>query len=316
MPYGFKLMSKIAYLRNMEFGLVDPALLDEIDFKLPAEPALNKSVLKGSPLKHPHAYLGCSKWGRKEWVGKIYPKGTKEAEWPDAYMHHFNCVELNATHYKIYPADVLAKWDARAKGKHFKFCPKFPQSISHYSSLVNTDAQTTAFLEGVLAFGEHLGPIFLQLSERYSPNRRDNLYKYLESLPHDLQFFLEVRSPEWFSDIQAREELFHTLNRLKIGAVITDTSGRRDCAHMHLTVNKTFIRYVGNGAHSTDYTRIDDWMNRIHYWVQNGLKEVYFFVHDMAFSPEVAAYTADQLKAVCGLDVMKPQFVSQQSTLF
>jgi uncharacterized protein YecE (DUF72 family) len=300
----------------MEFGHVDPALLDELNLKLPADPALNKSVLKGTPLKYPHAYLGCSKWGRKEWVGKIYPPGTKETQWPDAYMHHFNTVELNATHYKIYPAETLAKWDARAIDKNFKFCPKFPQSISHYSQLINTDTQTTAFLEGLLAFGEHLGPIFLQLSERFGPNRRENLYKYLESLPHDLQFFLEVRSPDWFSDRQANEELFKTLQKLKIGAVITDTAGRRDCAHMHVTVNKTFIRFVGNGAHQVDYKRIDDWMKRIHSWLQQGLKEVYFFVHDMAFSPEVALYAADQLREVCGLEVTRPKFLSQQSTLF
>ena len=304
------------YLRNMEFGRVDPAMLDEIDFKLPAEPVLNKTVLKGPPLKKPRIYLGCSKWGKKEWVGKIYPKGTKETDFPDQYMHHFNTVELNATHYKIYGADVIEKWGARAKGKHFKFCPKVLQSISHYSSLVNADAQTTAFLEGVLAFQDHLGPIFLQLSERFSPNRRDNLYKYLESLPRDLQFFLEVRSPEWFSDLTIRKELFDTLHKLKVGAVITDTAGRRDCCHMHLPVPKAFIRYVGNGAHPTDYTRIDDWMNRIHYWLKHGLKELFFFIHDNAFSPEVALYVADKLKEVCGVEVPRPQFIASQSSLF
>lgn len=305
-----------SYLRNMDFGRVDPAQLDEIDFKLPAEPALNKTVFKGTPLKKPHVYLGCSKWGRKEWVGKIYPKGTKETEWPDAYMHHFNCIELNATHYRIYGADVLEKWDARAKGKHFKFCPKVPQSISHYSTLVNAGDQTTAFLEGILAFKDHLGPIFLQLSDRFSPNRRDNLFRYLESLPTDLQFFLEVRNPEWFSDPAISNELFNTLHKLKVGAVITDTAGRRDCAHMHMPVAKGFIRYVGNGAHPTDYTRLDDWMNRIHYWLQHGLKELYFFIHDMAYSPELAVYVADKLKEISGIEVPRPKFIPQQNTLF
>ncbi|WP_090103962.1 DUF72 domain-containing protein [Chitinophaga sp. CF118] len=300
----------------MDFGRVDPALLDEIDFKLPAEPALNKTVLKGTPLKKPHVYLGCAKWGRREWVGKIYPKGTRESDWPDEYMHHYNSIELNATHYRIYGADVLEKWDARAKGKHFKFCPKVPQSISHYSTLINAADQTTAFLEGILAFKDHLGPIFLQLSDRFSPNRRDNLFKYLESLPTDLQFFLEVRNPDWFSDQNVRNELFNTLHRLKVGAVITDTAGRRDCAHMYMPIAKAFIRYVGNGAHPTDYTRIDDWVNRIHYWLLHGLKELYFFMHDQANSPELTVYVADKIKQVCGIELPRPRFVSQQNTLF
>jgi uncharacterized protein YecE (DUF72 family) len=45
------------------------------------------------------------------------------------------------------------------------------------------------FLEGVLAFGEHLGPIFFQVSDKFSPKRKDELFAYLATLPKDLQFF-------------------------------------------------------------------------------------------------------------------------------
>lgn len=302
----------------MEFGSVDPSLLDSIPFKLPEEPAFNKAVLKGKPAKHPHIYLGCAKWGRKEWVGKIYPKGTKEANFLDEYVHHYNSIELNATHYKIYPPETIEKWDARVKGKDFKFCPKVPQSISHYSNLIDATIPTTAFLEGVLAFGKHLGPIFLQVSDKYSPKRKDNLFKYLNSLPKDLQFFLEVRHPDWFADEAIRKELFDTLRELKVGAVITDTAGRRDCAHMYMPISKAFIRYVGNSLHPTDYTRIDDWVNRMHYWLDNGLQELYFFMHmhNEEHSPELTVYLVDKMKEVCGIDLQKPLFLSQQTSLF
>ena len=101
------------------------------------------------------------------------------------------------------------------------------------------------------------------------------------------------------------------LRELNVGAIITDTAGRRDVAHMHLTIPKIFIRFVGNSLHPTDYTRIDDWANRIKYWLDNGLKEVYFFMHmhDEAKSPELALYLIDKLEAVCGIKVKKPQFV-------
>ncbi|UYQ94677.1 DUF72 domain-containing protein [Chitinophaga horti] len=300
----------------MDFGRVDETLLDEIDFKLAAEPLFNKQALKGKPVKKPEVYLGCAKWGRKEWIGKIYPKGTKEKDFLQQYVHHYNSIELNATHYKTYsPADIR-KWGEKADGKHFKFCPKVPQSISHYSQLVNTDVQTTAFLEGVMAFGDQLGPIFLQVSDKYSPNRKDNLFKYLDSLPKDLSFYLEVRHPDWYEPAVSKE-LFGTLRELKVGAVITDTAGRRDCCHMHLPTTGAFIRYVGNSLHPTDYTRIDDWINRIKFWLDNGLKELYFFMHmhDEAYSPELTVYMVDKLNAACGLNLQKPQFVSG-NTLF
>ncbi|MFT3932263.1 MAG: DUF72 domain-containing protein [Chitinophagaceae bacterium] len=294
----------------MEFGRVIEKELDKIDFSLPAEPADNKLVLKKTK-KKPHVYLGCAKWGRKEWIGKIYPKGTKDAQFLDQYVKHYNSIELNATHYKVYKPEEIAKWAAKAEERDFKFCPKVTNSISHYSGFNNVDFLTTAFLEGIMAFGDNLGPIFLQVSEKYSPKQRDKLFAYLKTLPTDLQFFLEVRHPDWFSDKTVNKELFDTLRELKIGAVITDTAGRRDCAHMHLTVPKTFIRYVGNSLHDTDYTRCDEWVERMKYWLDHGLQELYFFMHmhDEAFSPELTVYLVDKMNEACGLHLTKPQFV-------
>jgi uncharacterized protein YecE (DUF72 family) len=294
----------------MEFGRVPEKELDKIDFSLPAEPAGNKLVLKKAK-KTPQVYLGCAKWGRKEWIGKIYLKGTKDAQFLDQYVKHYNSIELNATHYKIYTPEEIAKWAVKATGRHFKFCPKVSNSISHYSGFNNADGLTSAFLEGILAFGEQLGPIFLQVSESYSPKQRNKFFAYLQTLPKDLQFFVEVRHPEWYSDEAVRKELFDTLRELNIGAVITDTAGRRDVAHMELTVPKTFIRYVGNSLHASDYTRINAWAERMKNWLDKGLQELYFFMHmhDEAFSPELSVYLVDKMNEVCGLNLQKPQFV-------
>src|SRR4051794_14015461 len=94
----------------MDFGRLLPRELKSVDFKLPAEPDMNKAVLKGTKPKVPKIYIGCAKWGRKEWIGKIYPKGTKEANFLDEYLKHYNSIELNATHYKLYKASDIAKW--------------------------------------------------------------------------------------------------------------------------------------------------------------------------------------------------------------
>lgn len=300
----------------MDFGRVDTELLNDIDFKLPAEPVFNKTVLPGRPAKAPEVYLGCAKWGRKEWVGKIYPKGTREKDFLQEYVKHYNSIELNATHYNVDPP-LLRKWAATTAGRNFRFCPKVPQSISHYSQLTNAAEATTAFLGEVLAFGEQLGPIFLQLSDKFGPSRKSNLFNYLASLPQDLRFYVEVRHPDWFADPVHSRELFQTLRNLGMGAVITDTAGRRDCAHMHLPVAGAFIRFVGNSLHPTDHTRVDDWVNRLQYWLEHGLEELYFFMHmhDEAFSPELTVYLVDQLNARCGLGLAKPAFVNN-NTLF
>ena len=299
----------------MEFGRIPEQELDTTNFTLPPEPAANKLVLKNA-VQHPLVYLGCTNWGRKEWVGKIYPKGTRDAHFLDHYVKHYNSIELNATHYQVYGPEAIGKWAAKAAGRDFKFCPKVPQIISHYSSFSNVDDITTSFLEGILAFGEHLGPIFLQLSEKYHPRQRDVLFRYLQSLPTDIPFFLEVRHPDWFADKGLRKELFDMLRSIKMGAVITDTAGRRDVCHMELTIPKAFIRFVGNNLHKTDYTRVDAWTERMKYWLEQGLHELYFFMHmrHEAFVPELTVYLVDKLNAACGLSLLKPQFM--QRSLF
>ena len=295
----------------MDFGKVTLDELQLLDLSLPPDPEWNKHILKGSKATSPKVFVGCAKWGRTEWVGKIYPEGTKEAKFLDHYVNHYNSIELNATHYKTYPPSGIKKWADKAEGREFIFCPKFPQTISHYSSFVDIDDKTNAFLEGIMAFGNHLGPVFLQVSDKFSPKRKANLYKYLENLPTDLQFFLEVRNPEWFANKAESEELLNTLSRLNIGYIITDAAGRTDCVHMYLTVPKAFIRFVGNSLHATDFVRIDDWVNRIKYWLDNGLQELYFFMHmhDEAYSPELSSYLIDKLNEVCGLSLEKPKFL-------
>ena len=298
----------------MEFGRVPEPELNSIDFTLPGDPAFNKAVLPGKKVKNPKVYLGCAKWGRTEWIGKIYPLKTKEKDFLDHYVKHYNSIELNATHYKIYGAAGIAKWAARAGDKDFMFCPKMYQGITHRGSLLNKDFITAEFLRGIVAFEKHLGPVFVQVSDAFTVKRKEELFTFLRSLPTDMQFFLEVRHPDWFGKEDMRNELFAFLRSVNMGIVITDTGGRRDCAHMHLTVPKTFIRYVGNSLHPTDYARVDEWISRMQYWLDNGLEELYFFMHmhDETFSPELTVYMVDKLNASCGLNLTKPVFVEQQ----
>ena len=295
----------------MEFGRVEENELNSIDFSLPAEPAFNKKILNGKPVQQPKVYLGCAKWGIVEWVGKIYPPKTKERNFLQHYVEHYNCIELNATHYKIIGAKGISKLKEKAKGRDFLFCPKMYQGVTHRGTLKGKEFLTREFLRGVQAFEENLGPIFVQVSDTFSPNRKADLFKFMLSLPKELQFFLEVRHPAWFGRERERNELFEFLSENNIGAVITDTAGRRDCAHMHLTIPKTFIRFVGNSLHPTDYTRSDVWVQRMKYWLGHGVKELYFFMHmhDEATSPELTVYLVDKLNKECELNLIKPKFV-------
>ncbi|HET6993490.1 MAG TPA: DUF72 domain-containing protein [Chitinophagaceae bacterium] len=295
----------------MEFGKVPEEELNKIDFSLPREPGENKMILSGQPFAGVKVYLGCAKWGRLEWVGKIYPPKTREKDFLKHYVEHYNAIELNATHYKIYGEKGTRSWAEKARGKDFRFCPKMFQGVTHRGSLKGKNFLTNEFFRGIMGFGEHLGPVFIQVSDTFSPKRKEELFTYLGSLPKDLQFFLEVRHPDWFGKEKEREDMFSFLRDHNMGAIITDTAGRRDCAHMRLTVPKAFIRYVGNSLHPSDYIRMDAWVQRLKYWLDNGLQELYFFMHmhDEADSPELTVYLVDKMNKECGLNLIKPKFI-------
>ena len=304
----------------MEFGRVDHELLAQIDFSLPADPELTIKTLQATKGKGKlQVHVGCAKWGRKEWLGKIYPPKTKEANFLDEYVHHFDCIELNATFYQVYGPETIAKWrDKAAATPGFKFCPKFSQSISHIRRLKNAEEITTQFYNGIMAFGDQLGPLFLQVGDNYTPKSFPELKAYLEHLPKDVPVFLEVRHKEWFSVPENRDNLFNMLHQLNIGAVITDASGRRDCVHMNLPTPHAFIRFVGNSLDKTDYTRIDEWVERIKHWEQMGLQSLWFFMHqhDERYSPELCDYVVEKLNKALGLELHRPQFIDRDKGLF
>jgi hypothetical protein len=87
---------------------------------------------------------------------------------------------------------------------------------------------------------------------------------------------------------------------------------------MYLTIPKTFIRYVGNSLHETDYTRIDAWVKRMKCWLDNGLQELYFFMHmhDEATSPELTVYLVDKFNDAMGMQLPKPKFITNNRSLF
>ncbi len=264
----------------MKFGTVPLDVLERTRFTLPPDASCNGRVLCGHTAKQPGIFIGASSWGDKSWVGSLYPSPTPASRFRQVYPHHFNAIELNATHYAIYDPDTMTSWALPAKGRDFRFCPKFPQRISHYSGFRDVGHITEEFIQSVRALGkEHIGPLFLQLGESYSPSRRKELYDYLSLLPSDLPFFLEVRHPDWFGHDRERSQLLDTLHALSIGLVLTDTPGRRDLVHMALTIPKVMIRFVCHQLHPTSFSRSDEWGIRLKDWFNRGLEEAYVFIH-------------------------------------
>jgi uncharacterized protein YecE (DUF72 family) len=306
----------LQYISNMDFGKVTNEELESVDFKLAADHPDTTRILSSTGKKtSPHIYVGCAKWGRKDWVGKIYPKGTKDANFLNEYAKRFNCIELNATFYRMPTPEQTSGWKSKV-GSDFMFCPKFTDQITHIRRLKDTQELVDRFLTGISGFKDSLGPIFLMPHPGMGPKTADTIENFIKSLPDDVDLFVELRHKEWFENKEAFDKIFSILEQNKAGSIITDSSGRRDCVHMRLTTPEAFIRFVGNGLHPTDYTRIDAWVQRIKQWMDQGIEKVYFFMHqhEELYSPELCRYLIRELNKHCNTAIPEPEFVVNQLT--
>jgi len=255
----------------MKFGKVeDPG---SINFFLPPDHSSTKKVLGGKAMKRTSIYIGCAKWNKQDLKG-FYPRGTKDEL--TYYAQHFNSIELNATFYRIFPAEIVQNWYNKST-PDFKFFPKVPQIISQFKRLNNCEAELQRYLDSISNLKEKLGMIFLQMPPNFAPKSFEVLQKFIENWPKGFPLALELRHTGWFNT-PIKDDVYKLLEKNKIANVIVDTAGRRDLIHMKLTTKDAFIRYNGSN-HESDYTRLDEWLERIKTWFDQGLKNLYFFVH-------------------------------------
>lgn len=257
----------------MKFGKVDHP--EDIDFTLPKDhPGTKKILSKTKKTQIPNLYVGCAKWNRTDLKG-FYPRGTKDEL--EYYSTQFNSIELNATFYRIFPPDVFAGWYDKTPAD-FRFFPKFYRGISHWNRLQDCEENLDRFILNSSNLKEKLEMPFIQLPNNFGTKTIDRLEPFFKMLPKDIKPAIEFRHTDWFNDEEIAEELYTILEKHNITNVIVDTAGRRDLLHMRLTTPTAFIRY--NGANDeSDYTRLDAWIDRLETWRDQGLKNIYFFLH-------------------------------------
>jgi uncharacterized protein YecE (DUF72 family) len=309
----------------MDFGRLPN--VDQVDFRLPEDPPANQaffSKLAELPAAADdlHIWLGPTGYNMKPWVGTWYPASTKERDFLTAFGGLFNTIEHNTTHYRIPDTGMVERW-RDAVPADFRFCPKVPQIFSHARDLGMNDPQLMVFWERMAIFEDRLGCCFLQLPPYFEPHNLATLAKLLQRWPPEIPLAVEVRHEAFFREGQAQDQYFGLLTQMNMATVITDVAGRRDVCSMRLTAPRTLIRFVGNALHASDYTRVDDWAQRMAHWARQGLKEFYFFTHepDNLLSPELSAYAFQLFSQYMPTAVMrgpaKPgAFTGVQGTLF
>ncbi|WP_075342213.1 DUF72 domain-containing protein [Tenacibaculum agarivorans] len=293
----------------MKFGKVEQPEL--VDFSFPdTHKDTIRLLSEFDKDKELSVFVGCAKWNKVDLKG-FYPRGTKDEL--VYYSSQFNSIELNATFYRQFPPEQFEKWKNKTPN-NFKFFPKLTQEISHWKRLNEVGELVNYYLDAATRLEEKLGTIFLQLHSNFGPKNFDRLENFVKSWPKEIPLTVECRHTDWFTDPNISKDFFQLLEDSSVSNTLVDTAGRRDMMHMRLTNNEAFIRYVG-ANHPSDYNRLDDWVERLGDWVDLGLRNIHFFVHQNleVESPLLAAYFIKKLNTKLNVNLKIPNEDSQQS---
>ena len=298
----------------MKFGRLED--ISNVNFALPEDDLANRFNGNSSGFK---LYYGAPLWGDKSFVGKLYPPKTKASDYLYYYSRQFNAIELNSSYYRIPSVEQARKWAARTP-EDFKFCPKIPQIFSQRSDLGIDHTMQGVFFEMLDAFEHRLGPTFLQLSPNFSIEKRGALIRYLQQWPKDVKIAIEFRHLSWFE-----KSIFGVisteLEELGAALVSTDTAGVREVLHSRVINDVAFVRFTGNALHSSDFSRISEWVTRLQLWIEKGLREIYFFIHqpEEVLCANIAIDLITKINKNLAINLPMPSFrdnQGQQGNLF
>ena len=142
--------------------------------------------------------LGTQGFAFDDWVGPFYPPGTPMGAYLEAYAQHFSTVEINSTFYGPPRPTVVEGWAARTP-KDFRFCAKFPRSITHDHKLEGADEEARLFVETMQTLEEKLAVLTLQFAFDFTPDLRARLESFLRRLPAGPRYAVEVRNRAWLT---------------------------------------------------------------------------------------------------------------------
>ncbi len=253
-------------------------------------------------------YLGCPVWNSAAWAGEVFPAGTPKSRWLGWYSQMFNTVEGNSTFYGLPSLDVARRW-AEESAPGFRFALKMPQSISHQARLVGCERELESFIQiaSVLHEADRLGPSFLQLPPTFGVDRAATLERFLDRLPNELPWAVELRHPDWFDQADAEQHVNGVLRSRGIDKVLFDSRPLYQCppddpveavsqtrkpktpVRQTVTATRPMLRLVGRNRLELVESFIDQWIPIVARWVDNGLQP-YVFTHapDDAFAPRFA----------------------------
>ncbi|BFM38766.1 DUF72 domain-containing protein [Synechocystis sp. LKSZ1] len=259
-------------------------------------------------------YLGCAVWAYDGWIGNFYPPQAPKSTLLQLYSQRLTALEGNTTFYAVPSPATVQRWQ-RETPPDFRFCLKFPQTISHQGLLCPHITEAQQFLERLHPLGQKLGMVFLQLPPTYGPGNLEDLHQFLAVLADfPVPLAVEVRHRDWWS--APLWEQWHTQRQnLGVSQVILDTRPIYNCPddpQQHSQRRKPnvpvvlpavtperplLVRFISHPQPQWNQPYLQQWQTYLERALALG-QTVYFFVHcpQEQYSPFTARAFYHQLQ--------------------
>ena len=195
--------------------------------------------------------LGTSAFTAEGWVGSFYPAGMQPRDFLSYYATQFNVVELDNTFYRTPAISTVEGWNMKTP-PGFVFAAKVPQAITHEKVLVDCEDDLKHFLKTMEALGDKLGPLLFQFGYfnksafKSGSEFLGRLKPFLEKLPKDFKFGLEIRNKLWldqrFTDLLKKHRIALALIDQSWVPRPWETKQKIDLA----TTDWTYVRWLGD----------------------------------------------------------------------
>nr|WP_318381308.1 DUF72 domain-containing protein [uncultured Enterobacter sp.] len=270
-------------------------------------------------------FLGLPQWSHPKWV-RLGITGLEE------YARHFTCVEGNTTLYALPRAEIVARWREQTHDD-FRFCFKFPATISHQASLRNCDVLTLEFFTRMAPLADRIGQYWLQLPAAFSPRDLPALWAFLDHLPQAFTYGVEVRHPDFFAKGEAETDLNRGLHERNVNRVILDSRPVHSApphseaviaaqkqkpkvpVHAVVTAQHPMVRFIGSDNMAQNMALFDVWLKKLAAWQTTTTPYLFLHTPDIAQAPELVDALWTSLQTAIPSLGPAPS-IPQQSSLF
>lgn len=244
-------------------------------------------------------YIGLPQWHHSAW-NSIGLHDLAD------YARYFNCVEGNTTFYALPKPEIVMRWRDMTHDD-FRFCFKFPSTISHKAALQNCQPELDAFYQCLTPLENRIGQLWLQLPATFAPRDLDRLWQFLDALPKGFDYGVEVRNPLFFNKGEEERALNRGLHQRGINRTLLDSRPVHHATsvteavleakrkkpqlpvHAVVTATRPIVRFIGGDNLAVNQQWFTQWIKKLVDWQQQG-HAPYLFIHspDCSDAPQQA----------------------------